>query len=90
MYVTLIYKSNVVDLEKMRHENEREFEMRKWFVLKNISSIISNSKHEIVTIGYSDLINYSKIYIQKELYGCGYPEYIMKNCELLEKNLFCL
>ena len=80
MLCTFIYKTHVIDLWKFNYENDTEFEMRKWYIFKNLFQTHEYADNENMKRMYLDeLVNYSKIHIQKEVYGCKFNEFIMIN-----------
>lgn len=85
----IVYKNHVLNIEKTENESHSDFEMRKWYILKNIQLT-----HEYVKTGVTalctleELVNFSKIHIQKEIYNCKYDKENMKINDLLEENLY--
>jgi hypothetical protein len=85
----VVYKNYVLDIEKTEHESHSDFEMRKWYILKSI-----HLTNEYVRTGATavcsleELVNFSKIHLQKEIYNCKYDQSIMEVNDLFEKNLY--
>jgi hypothetical protein len=63
--------------------------MRKWYILKNIHLTNEYAKKGVAALcSLEELVNFSKIHIQKEIYNCKYDQENMKINDLLEKNLY--
>ena len=89
MLCTIIYKNYLLNIKKYSYENDSEFEMRKWYILKNLFLTYEYGHDEAhKKIHIDELINYSKIHVKKEIYNCTYDQKIMKMNDMLEKNLY--
>lgn len=85
----IVYKNYVLCIEKTEHESHSDFEMRKWYILKNIHLTNEYVKKGVPALcSLEELVNFSKIHIQKEIYNCIYDQENMKVNDLLEKNLY--
>lgn len=85
----IVYKNYVLSIEKTTHESHSDFEMRKWYILKNIHLTNEYTKKGVTALcSLEELVNFSKIHIQKEIYNCKYDQENMKINDLLEKNLY--
>lgn len=77
----ILYKNLLIDIPKTTYENEKEYNIRKWFILKNITDKITDE--DLTT-----LINLSKVYIQISIYECEYDDRLMKKITDLTKHLY--
>lgn len=85
----IVYKNYVINIEKTTHESHNDFEMRKWYILKNIH--LSNeyvTKDTIALCSLEELVNFSKLHVKKNIYNCKYDQENMKVNDLFEKNLY--
>ena len=68
----IVYKNYVINIEKTTHESHNDFEMRKWYILKNIH--LSNeyvTKDTIALCSLEELVNFSKLHVKKNIYNFG-------------------
>lgn len=87
----VIYKNHVVKIPHISQESNTSFEMRKWYILKNLhlTKEYSSDSHK-ACCSLEELINFSKLHIQKEIYNCKFDENTMKWNDRFEKALYIL
>ena len=84
-----VYKQYIVDIEQIENESHNDFEMRKWYIFKNLH--LTNEfvgKGSTAMCSLEELIHFSKIHIQKEIYNCKFDQKIMKLNDIFESNLY--
>jgi len=75
---TYMYKDLIIEFEKDINESNVEFEIRRWFVLKNMVS-----KYNL-----DELISLSFVHIKKEIYGMVFNSHIEDILNNLKINLY--
>jgi hypothetical protein len=83
----IVYKNNIVNIPYLPEESHKDFEMRKWYILKNIHVTNENGCDNAIC-SLDELINYSKLYIRKENNKCVFDTHNMEMNKTFEKNLF--
>jgi hypothetical protein len=73
-----MYKDLIIEFEKDINESNVEFEIRRWFVLKNMVS-----KYNL-----DELISLSFVHIKKEIYGMVFNSHIEDILNNLKINLY--
>jgi hypothetical protein len=73
-----MYKNLIIEFEKDINESNVEFEIRRWFVLKNMVS-----KYNL-----DELISLSFVHIKKEIYGMVFNSHIENILSNLKINLY--
>jgi len=75
---TYMYKDLIIEFEKDINESNVEFEIRRWFVLKNMVS----------KYNFDELISLSFVHIKKEIYGMVFNSHIEDILNNLKINLY--
>jgi hypothetical protein len=75
---TYMYKDLIIEFEKDVNESNVEFEIRRWFVFKNM---VSN-------YNLDELISLSFVHIKKEIYGMVFNSHIENTLYNLKINLY--
>lgn len=75
---TYMYKDLIIEFEKDVNESNVEFEIRRWFVFKNMSS----------KFNLDELISFSFVHIKKEIYGMVFDSNIENTLSELKINLY--
>jgi hypothetical protein len=73
-----MYKDLIIEFEKDINESNVEFEIRRWFVLKNMVS----------KYNFDELISLSFVHIKKEIYGMVFNSHIEDILNNLKINLY--
>ena len=89
----VLYKSNIIEIEKTVDESEKEFHIRKWFILKNLpNDFINTSSSSVISKKNDKLLKnlnaMSKIHIKNMCNNCVYDENVMKKLKDCENNLY--
>lgn len=87
MIEPIFYKGYMISFQK-ENESSEHYGMRKWFILKNIHLTHEYGPKKKTLISFNELYNYSKIYLQMEIYDCVYDDNILKTMDQLSNNLF--
>tara|TARA_Y100000816_G_C25641375_1_gene341442 strand:+ start:181 stop:450 length:270 start_codon:yes stop_codon:yes gene_type:complete len=89
MIEPIIYKDYIIEIKKEDNESDKDFSIRKWFILKNIHNTYEYSinKEYKKKYKFNDLVNLSIIYIYFSIYNCTYDEKIIYKIKELEKNI---
>ena len=74
----MIYKNHNITFDRQKHETQQEYQLRVWFVAKNIH----------MTINMDELIGYSHIHVKIFKYNYKFSDEIMKRYMELQHNLF--
>lgn len=85
----IIYKNYIVNIPHIQNESHHDFEMRKWYILKNLhltNEYVKNN--ETAQCSLEELTNFSKIHIQKDTFNCKYDEKTMNTNGFFESNLY--
>jgi hypothetical protein len=93
MNCCVIYKDLILPLKKYPYENNAEFHMRKWYVMKNIHLTHEyfpgkNDHTDKPLLSYNELVQLSRTYIQITLFQQSFHKHIMDLNDILVKNLF--
>ena len=75
---TYMYKDLIIEFEKDINESNVEFEIRRWFVIKNMVS-----KYNL-----DELTSLSFVHIKKEIYGMVFNSHIEDILNNLKINLY--
>lgn len=76
-----VYKQHIVNILEQKDENKIEFNIRKWFILKNLDQVIKNK----FTI--EELNNLANVYLKKYRYNCRFDESIDNIVEELSRSV---
>jgi len=78
-----VYKNNVISIEKQPNENKIEFNIRKWFIMKNYELVVQKKK------SVNELHNFANVYIKMYRYDCEFDTSIEKEInEIVTDSLF--
>tara|TARA_Y100000389_G_scaffold176001_1_gene187194 strand:- start:291 stop:548 length:258 start_codon:yes stop_codon:yes gene_type:complete len=78
-----VYKNNVISIKKQPNENKIEFNIRKWFIIKNYELVIQKK------MSVNELHNFANVYIKMYRYDCEFDASIENEInEIVKDSLF--
>lgn len=77
-----VYKHHVVEIKEQQHENKIEFNIRKWFILKNIDSVVKKK------LTLNELHNLANVFVKRYRYNCHFESSVENRVDELARCVY--